>query len=292
MSGCWPPTDPSESIAAAWRRRCVSRAWVSVCAAISWRPCCTSRGSSIWTSRLSWGLRLTLDEVFSTFGNYPLRIFGGVSQWLLTFVLPLAFVGYLPAKVLLQRTGELSIHQLFAYLAPLVGAVCFITAYWFWMRQMRNYQSSGHLQHFCARSSSPTCELEGSPAVRQRSSPVSRIALGPGDNSHSMPASLTTREETGFASFPQVLTVPRDDGPPSARPGPGRARSAGGCLRALCSVGNDGSPGATGRGGGCTATRGWAARSLRRLPSAGDGGLRTARAAFCSPGRGSGDRAG
>ena len=92
----------------------------------------------------TWGLRLTVDEVFSTFGNYPLRIFGGVSQWLLTFVLPLAFAACLPATVLLHRTRELSSHPLFAYLAPLVGAVWFVAAYWFWMRQMRNYQSSGH----------------------------------------------------------------------------------------------------------------------------------------------------
>ena len=92
----------------------------------------------------TWGLRLMLDDVFSNFGNYPLHIFGGVSQWLLTFVLPLAFVAYLPATVLLHRTAELSIHPLFAYLAPLVGAACFIAACCFWMRQMRNYQSSGH----------------------------------------------------------------------------------------------------------------------------------------------------
>src|SRR5262249_11180686 len=42
-----------------------------------------------------------LDTLFSNFANYPLKIFGSVLEFLLTFGLPLAFMAYFPAVVLL-----------------------------------------------------------------------------------------------------------------------------------------------------------------------------------------------
>jgi ABC-2 type transport system permease protein len=85
-----------------------------------------------------------VDDIFSNFGNYPIRIFGGLLQFILTFALPVAFIAYLPATVLLGRTGELMIHPLFAYLAPAAGLVVFGLAYVVWSGEMRHYQSSGH----------------------------------------------------------------------------------------------------------------------------------------------------
>lgn len=90
------------------------------------------------------GLVRIVDDIFSNFGNYPIRIFGGLLQFLLTFALPVAFIAYLPATVLLGRTGELVIHPLFAYLAPLVGVLVFGLAERFWRSEMRHYQSAGH----------------------------------------------------------------------------------------------------------------------------------------------------
>lgn len=89
-------------------------------------------------------LRHLLDSVFNTFGNYPLKMFGGVGQFLLTFVLPIAFVAYLPASVLLDRTDELHVAPALAYAAPCAGVLTFAAAYLFWRRQIRSYQSSGH----------------------------------------------------------------------------------------------------------------------------------------------------
>jgi ABC-2 type transport system permease protein len=85
-----------------------------------------------------------LDTLFSNFANYPLKIFGSVLQYLLTFGLPLAFMAYFPATVLLGRTTELSVSPLFAYGAPLAGVVWLIIALRFFHHEMRNYQSSGH----------------------------------------------------------------------------------------------------------------------------------------------------
>lgn len=92
----------------------------------------------------TFALRMLLDSAFNMFGNYPLRIFGGVGQFLLTFVLPVAFVAYLPASVLLDRTGELHVAPALAYAAPVAGMLAFTLAYLFWRRQLRAYQSAGH----------------------------------------------------------------------------------------------------------------------------------------------------
>ncbi len=65
-------------------------------------------------------------------------------QYLLIIGLPLAFMAYFPATVLLSRTGELSVHPLFAYGAPLVGGLWFALARYVFDRELRHYQSAGH----------------------------------------------------------------------------------------------------------------------------------------------------
>jgi ABC-2 type transport system permease protein len=63
-------------------------------------------------------LLFVLDTFFSDFGNYPLKIFGGTVQFLLTFGLPLAFMAYFPSAVLLGKTGELNVPPIIALLGP------------------------------------------------------------------------------------------------------------------------------------------------------------------------------
>jgi len=53
--------------------------------------------------------------VNNRFGSYPLHIFGDLARFVLTFGVPVAFIAYLPATVLLGRTGELSVHPALAY---------------------------------------------------------------------------------------------------------------------------------------------------------------------------------
>jgi ABC-2 type transport system permease protein len=90
------------------------------------------------------GFMFLLDTLFSNFGNYPLKIFGSVLEFLLTFGLPLAFTSYFPATVLLGRTGELRASPLLAYGAPLVGVIWLALTLLIFQREMRQYQSSGH----------------------------------------------------------------------------------------------------------------------------------------------------
>ncbi|MER6912753.1 ABC-2 family transporter protein [Streptomyces sp. NPDC000594] len=83
------------------------------------------------------------DNVFLLFGSYPLHIFGTATTWLLTWTVPVAFVAYIPASVLLGRTGELPLPAVLAWAAPVVGFLWLYAAYLVWVRQMRHYQSTG-----------------------------------------------------------------------------------------------------------------------------------------------------
>ena len=90
------------------------------------------------------GLMMIVDGFFSDFGTYPLSIFNATLQFLLTFGIPVAFMAYFPAVVLLGRTGELQVHPIFAYGAPLAGVLWMAVALVVFHREMRNYQSAGH----------------------------------------------------------------------------------------------------------------------------------------------------
>lgn len=90
------------------------------------------------------GLMAIMDDIFSDFGTYPLSIFGPALQFLLTFGIPVAFMAYLPAVVLLERTSELRIPSIFAYGAPLMGMLWIAIALHVFHRELRHYKSSGH----------------------------------------------------------------------------------------------------------------------------------------------------
>lgn len=84
-----------------------------------------------------------LDEMFGTFGNYPLTILPGALQGIFTFVLPLAFVAYFPVAVVLGLEPRSIVMSTLAHLSPLVGLLLFLAARRLWTRSLRNYASVG-----------------------------------------------------------------------------------------------------------------------------------------------------
>ena len=92
---------------------------------------------------LSTGMLAQIVSDVARYGYYPLKIYVSPLRLFLTFVFPAAFMGYLPASVLLNRTGEIGIPALFAFLAPLAGIIWCVPAYLFFHRQIRFYQSTG-----------------------------------------------------------------------------------------------------------------------------------------------------
>lgn len=86
----------------------------------------------------------TIDRVLTDFGAYPMTIFGTAGTWLLTFLLPLAFMAYMPATVVLGNTEELVVPLLLAQLSPLVGPVVLVAGVLVFRRLARHYASPGH----------------------------------------------------------------------------------------------------------------------------------------------------
>jgi len=89
-------------------------------------------------------VQLFIDDSMSILGSYPHGIFSPRFQWFLTFTMPIAFIAYLPASVLLERTDGLVVPGWLGYASPLVGVLVFMLAYRVWSWQMRHYQGVGH----------------------------------------------------------------------------------------------------------------------------------------------------
>lgn len=88
--------------------------------------------------------RYALDGVFTLFGGYPLKIFPSAARFAFTFIVPIAFIAYIPSTVLLDRSGDLGVAPIIAYLAPGAGLALGVAAYAFWRRQSQHYASTGH----------------------------------------------------------------------------------------------------------------------------------------------------
>jgi ABC-2 type transport system permease protein len=88
-------------------------------------------------------IRTSVNEVFNQYGNYPQRIFPTALQMVLTFALPVAFVAYFPASVLLEKTNEIMVVPWLAAVAPLIGLALYLIALRIWRRASRGYQSAG-----------------------------------------------------------------------------------------------------------------------------------------------------
>jgi ABC-2 type transport system permease protein len=74
--------------------------------------------------------------------NYPLTIYPRVVQILVTFILPFAFVNYLPALLLLGK-GSVIYSPYWGFLSIFVGIVFFWLCFRLWMLGLNRYKSAG-----------------------------------------------------------------------------------------------------------------------------------------------------
>jgi ABC-2 type transport system permease protein len=84
-----------------------------------------------------------VDELMSTFGNYPLSILPRVVQGLFTFLLPLAFVAYFPVEVILGIAPEHGVMSVVVHWSPLAGVLLFMVARRVWAYSLRHYTTAG-----------------------------------------------------------------------------------------------------------------------------------------------------
>lgn len=84
-----------------------------------------------------------IETVFGTYGNFPLQVFGLAGSVLFTVVVPLAFVAWIPAAMLIGRADSLWFPGWLGWFAPLIGVASFAAAVGFFNRQSRHYASPG-----------------------------------------------------------------------------------------------------------------------------------------------------
>lgn len=92
-------------------------------------------GMFTWTS---W-----IDQMISTFGNYPLNVLPSPVMDALTFVFPVAFIAYLPAAVVTGHTASTGLPVWITAASPAIGVAFFFGAKAIWYRSLRYYESVG-----------------------------------------------------------------------------------------------------------------------------------------------------
>ncbi|MEG6522503.1 ABC transporter permease [Desulfotomaculum sp. 1211_IL3151] len=96
---------------------------------------------AFWTTRserLYWAVMWPAKSLM----NYPLTIYPPGVQWVVTFILPFAFVNYLPSLLLLDKTGG-GYAPYWGFLSPVVGPIFFWLCLRFWMHGLNHYKSAG-----------------------------------------------------------------------------------------------------------------------------------------------------
>jgi ABC-2 type transport system permease protein len=86
---------------------------------------------------------LWFDSMIQTFGNYPLNILPVSARAMLTFVLPVAFIAYLPAAVITGRVAGSGVPAWLALGSPAAGLVLYLLARLAWSWALHRYESVG-----------------------------------------------------------------------------------------------------------------------------------------------------
>ena len=84
-----------------------------------------------------------VDQMISTYGNYPLNVLPSPVQDALTFAFPVAFIAYLPAAVVTGHTASTGIPVWLTAASPAIGVAFFFAAKAVWYRSLRFYESVG-----------------------------------------------------------------------------------------------------------------------------------------------------
>lgn len=74
------------------------------------------------------------------YGRYPINIYHSIIQWVLTWFLPFAFVGFYPASFLLRDDRWL----FFAFLTPVMGLIYLGLGILVWNWGIRHYRGAGN----------------------------------------------------------------------------------------------------------------------------------------------------
>ena len=77
------------------------------------------------------------------FTDYPITVYPRGIQFILTFILPFAFMNFYPASLLLGKAVPAGFPAVLPYLTPAVGALCFALSVVLWNWGLSHYKSTG-----------------------------------------------------------------------------------------------------------------------------------------------------
>ena len=97
--------------------------------------------SFVATSTFS--LRIFADSSITQFSGYPLTMFGRATFYAFCTLFPMAFISFLPATVLLDRTSDVPLPTWLTTLSPLAGVIVVVLGYTFFTKMMPRYTSPG-----------------------------------------------------------------------------------------------------------------------------------------------------
>lgn len=104
----------------------------------------TARAALAFRLRNTNALVYMVDTVTSTYANFPLHIFGPAGMVFFTLGVPLAFVAWIPAALILGRGEELWFPAPIGWATPALGLILLASAIAFFNTQSRQYSSPGH----------------------------------------------------------------------------------------------------------------------------------------------------
>lgn len=98
---------------------------------------------SFWFIRVD-TLRWVVMSLEQDFTRYPISIYTRGVRFVLTFLLPFAFMNYFPATYFLQKADTgLHFNPIIGLFTPAIGLVWVTGAYVFWLLGLRHYQGTG-----------------------------------------------------------------------------------------------------------------------------------------------------
>ncbi len=74
------------------------------------------------------------------YGRYPVDIYNSVIRFVLTWILPFAFVGVYPAAFFLRREEW----YVYSFLTPVIGVVFFVISVFVWNEGVKRYRGAGN----------------------------------------------------------------------------------------------------------------------------------------------------
>ena len=97
---------------------------------------------AFWTKRED-TLTVLLPYMTDTFTQYPLHIYGGVIHAALTFVIPFAFINFIPVAFVIDKESDLLFSPNLVFAAPIIGFALMLFGRYVWNRGLRVYESAG-----------------------------------------------------------------------------------------------------------------------------------------------------